>query len=172
LKPPGECLHHFFPDGKTFWHKAAKLSGKGQVFQQASALLGLEHDQLDGFEQAFWSQYQLNEELATFLSGLRPRYRVTLLSNAWSGARSAFNRLFCLDTFVDLQIFSAEEGLAKPDERLYLLALERLGIRPGEAFFLDDRLENVHAAQQLGFRTLLFKENTQAIASIQHAVSA
>lgn len=154
------------------WDEAALLGhlADQEVFQQASAILGLERDQLTGFEQVFWSQYQLNEELATFLTSLRPHVRVALLSNAWPGARSAFNRLFCLDTLVDLQIYSAEEGLVKPDERLYFLTLERLAIQPGEAFFLDDRWENIQAAQQLGLRTFLFQENSQAIAAIQQAV--
>ncbi|GCE51166.1 2-haloacid dehalogenase/putative hydrolase of the HAD superfamily [Thermosporothrix hazakensis] len=90
----------------------------------------------------------LHHELATFLHSLRPRYKVALLSNAWSEARSDFNRLFHLDRFVDLQIFSAEEGLAKPDERIYRLALTRLGVAPEETLFLDDRLENILAAQR------------------------
>lgn len=105
--------------------------------------------------------------MARFLRSLRSRYKIALLSNAWSEARRDFRRLFQLHTFVDRQIFSAEEWLAKPDERFYLLALARLGAQPEEVIFLDDRLENVEAARRLGMQAILFEQNEQAIDAVR-----
>jgi len=134
------------------------------LVQQASAQVGID---LTVFVEEMWRHLHLHHELATFLHSLRPRYKVALLSNAWSGARSDFNCLFHLDRFVDLQIFSAEEGLAKPDERIYRLALTRLGVAPEETLFLDDRLENILAAQRLGIQVLHFDGNRSGISEIQ-----
>lgn len=142
-----------------------------EIFRLASVALGLEPDQLSGFKQAFWAQYQLNKELATFFTHLRPLIHIAFLSNAWSGARGAFNHLCRLDTLADLQIFSYEEGRLKPDERLYLLALERLSIKAEDALFIDDRLENIQAAQKLGIHTHLFRENNQTILAIQRILN-
>ena len=168
--PRGSLLHTLFEPERDAAALRGQLSQQ-DLFEQTSVLLGLESEQLAAFEPAFWLQYQLNEELAAFVCRLRARYRVVLLSNAWSGARTAFNRLFALDTLADFQIFSAEEGFAKPDARLYLLALERLHIQPAEALFLDDRLENIQAAHLLGFRTLLFQDNAQAIPALQQVLT-
>jgi epoxide hydrolase-like predicted phosphatase len=138
-----------------------------EAFQRACQTLQLPEDALNEFEQALWEERIFNRELALYLQQLRPRYKTALLSNAWSDARDNITRFFQLHTFVDLQIFSAEEGLAKPDPRLYLLALSRLEVQPEETIFIDDREENIQVAQQIGMHTILFEQNEQTIAALQ-----
>ena len=49
-------------------------------------------------------------------------------------------------------VVSGEEGVVKPDRRIYEIALERMGQPdPADAFFTDDSLKNVEAAAALGF---------------------
>jgi FMN phosphatase YigB (HAD superfamily) len=57
------------------------LLAERQLF---AANLGLDEAQLRQFEEAIWSGYQFNTELAEFLQSLRPRYKTATLSNAWS----------------------------------------------------------------------------------------
>jgi HAD superfamily hydrolase (TIGR01509 family) len=59
------------------------------------------------------------------------------------------------ETF-DAILFSAEEGLKKPDPELYRRALARLNVQPGEAVFVDDFSENVEAARALGLAGVHF----------------
>lgn len=54
------------------------------------------------------------------------------------------------DHFTDI-VVSGEERLTKPDPSIYNLALRRFGLAPGEAIFIDDRAENVAAAEANGF---------------------
>jgi 2-haloacid dehalogenase len=53
-------------------------------------------------------------------------------------------------------IVSGEERLVKPDPAIYALALTRFVLAPGTALFVDDRPENVTAAEQNGFAGHLF----------------
>ena len=53
-------------------------------------------------------------------------------------------------------IVSGEERLMKPDPAIYALALRRFGLNAGEALFIDDRHENVEAAETHGFAGHLF----------------
>ncbi len=53
-------------------------------------------------------------------------------------------------------LVSGAEGLVKPDPAIYRLALDRFGLAPQEALFIDDRAENVSAAQALGMHGHLF----------------
>jgi len=46
----------------------------------------------------------------------------------------------------------------KPDPRIYHLALEKLGVRPEEAVFLDDMLINVQAARSIGMSAIQFTQ--------------
>jgi putative hydrolase of the HAD superfamily len=62
----------------------------------------------------------------------------------------------------DVLVISAEERIAKPDPRLYHLALERLAVKPAEAIFLDDFIENIDAANALGMIGIHFQSSAQA----------
>jgi 2-haloacid dehalogenase len=54
------------------------------------------------------------------------------------------------DLFGDI-IVSGTEKLMKPDPAIYALALDRFGLQPGEAIFIDDNHHNVEGARANGF---------------------
>jgi 2-haloacid dehalogenase len=53
-------------------------------------------------------------------------------------------------------VVSGDEKLVKPNPAIYRLALERFGLDPGDAVFVDDNAANVDAANALGIRGILF----------------
>jgi len=82
--------------------------------------------------------------------------RVFALSN-WS--RQTFDRI--VNDIDELKLFeeivlSADHGCAKPDERLYHIALARFGMPVEQLVFVDDSLRNVEAAEALGLKALSF----------------
>jgi HAD superfamily hydrolase (TIGR01509 family) len=77
------------------------------------------------------------------------------------------NRKFQLNKLVDLQVFGGEEGVAKPDVRIYQHTTTRLGVRPEESVFVDDMEYNIDAAQRLGIHAIHFTGTAQTIAEIQ-----
>jgi 2-haloacid dehalogenase len=54
-------------------------------------------------------------------------------------------------------VVSGAEGICKPDPRIYLLLLERSDLEPEATAFVDDRAENVAAAEALGMVGLRFR---------------
>jgi putative hydrolase of the HAD superfamily len=72
--------------------------------------------------------------------------RTGLLSNSWGGGypRELFPELF------DAVVISSEVGMRKPEERIFLLATELIGLEPGQCVFIDDIKENVAAAEAAG----------------------
>lgn len=60
-----------------------------------------------------------------------------------------------LHDFDDL-IVSAHVGLIKPDPAIYKLAIERFNLVPEDSLFIDDRHENIKAAEALGIAGHLF----------------
>ncbi len=54
------------------------------------------------------------------------------------------------DRFQDI-IVSGVEKLVKPDPAIYMLALQRFGLKTGEAIFIDDNHDNVISARENGF---------------------
>ncbi|MCF6195875.1 MAG: HAD family phosphatase [Emcibacter sp.] len=50
-------------------------------------------------------------------------------------------------------IVSGVEKITKPDPRLYQILLDRANILPEHILFIDDRMENLKPAEDLGFQT-------------------
>ncbi len=74
-----------------------------------------------------------------------------LLSNSWGRATD----YDALGDIFDGRVISAEEGMRKPDPRIYPLAAERMGLDPAEIVFVDDLGFNLKPAKQLGMTTVL-----------------
>jgi epoxide hydrolase-like predicted phosphatase len=114
------------------------------------------------FQHEFFAEDFLDEELLTFIRSMRPGLKTGLISNAWSGLREVLHTRVPIADAFDLIVISAEEKIAKPDPRIYQLAVERLGVQANEAIFLDDFIENIHAAKALGLIGVHFTSSAQA----------
>ncbi len=81
---------------------------------------------------------------------------VYALSN-WSAATFAITRerFPFLDWFAGI-VISGEEGIAKPDPRLFEILLDRYGLDPRAVAYVDDRADNVAVAARLGMRAVRF----------------
>ncbi len=55
-------------------------------------------------------------------------------------------------------IISGTEKITKPDPRIYQILLDRVDIPAQHMFFIDDRMENLIAAQKFGIHTHLFTD--------------
>jgi putative hydrolase of the HAD superfamily len=56
----------------------------------------------------------------------------------------------------DATVFSCSAGMRKPDPRIYQLALDELGIDPGEAIFVGDGAnDELAGAERVGMRAVL-----------------
>lgn len=144
------------------------------VHRGLAAILGMDQAQVDAFMADVWDEYlgTLNVELAAYFAGLRPRYRTTLLSNSFVGARRREQDRYQFAAMTDAIIYSHEEGMAKPERRFFELACTRLAVQPQEMVFLDDVEESVTAAQAVGIHAVQFRDTAQAIADVDACLHA
>jgi HAD superfamily hydrolase (TIGR01549 family) len=83
------------------------------------------------------------------------RLRIVVVSNTNSTLRRAFSRLG-IEPFVDLVIASDEEGVEKPDPRLFHIALERAGADPSTTIHCGDLYEiDIVGARAAGLPAVL-----------------
>ena len=75
-----------------------------------------------------------------------------------------------VDHFFDVVYCSGDEGVAKPDPAAYQVTLSRLGVEPREAAFVDDAIENVQAASELGLHAIHFTDG-RALEKALYAMS-
>ena len=62
---------------------------------------------------------------------------------------------------IDPIVLSGEEGIAKPDPRIFQLLLDRIGRPAGECLLIDDSQKNIQVARELGFRAIRFQDSGQ-----------
>lgn len=147
---------------------------KGQISEDAlwegmSTALGVERL----YNPSLWADavravYSPKKKMFALAALLKEKgYKVGLLSNAEVAAMEFFYEQGY--HMFDAAVFSCAVGTRKPEPRIYKIALERLGVEPSEAVFIDDRADFIEGAQKLGMHTIRFESPQQvkeALASL------
>jgi putative hydrolase of the HAD superfamily len=79
-----------------------------------------------------------------------------ILSNIGDSVLASVEREFDWIKRFDVLVWSYQVKMAKPNPAIYRHLLSRLGTRPEETLFLDDRMDNIEAARALGIKALQF----------------
>lgn len=135
----------------------------GRTFAEAHAELIPKHPDKTHLIEAFGKRFDEMidgpiEGTVDILAELKrsgvPRYALTNWSaETFPPAQARYDFLSWFDGIV----VSGEEGVIKPDARIFRILLERFRIVPGEAVFVDDNPANAAAAQALGIHGIHFR---------------
>ncbi|MFC4636773.1 HAD family hydrolase [Deinococcus hohokamensis] len=99
--------------------------------------------------------------------------RIGVLSNTLPSIDRTLAAVGLAD-LVDVAVATCLIGTHKPDPGAYHHALEALGVSPAEALFVDDKAENVAAAQALGMQGALIDlrgQTPQALHSLREVLA-
>jgi epoxide hydrolase-like predicted phosphatase len=155
----------------VFENPVAGLATVGQantdeVWAEVGRQLALAAGPLAELRADFFAGDAFDVDLLAFIRALRPRLKTGLISNAWPDARATTH--LCLNaTVFDLLLFSAEEGIRKPDPEIYHRALARLGVAPEATIFVDDVPANIDSARAVGMAGIQFLSSPQVRAEIE-----
>lgn len=101
----------------------------------------------------------INNEMLDFIEKLRKSgYKTYVLSNA-PLTIPPFLTKNDLNKYFDGKVISAEIKLVKPHKEIYEYILKEFSLNPSESFFIDDRKENIEAAQKLNINGYIFDYN-------------
>jgi len=114
----------------------------------------------------FFAGDRVDDKLVAYIRSIKPRYKTGIISNAWSEVSEILGGWGILDAF-DVIIGSGDEGVMKPDPRIYHLALAGLNVQANEAVFIDDFIENIEGARRLGMLGVHFQSTRQALAELE-----
>ena len=120
----------------------------------------LETAKLLGVELPKWHKEDeiLYSDAAKCLEILSSRYKIGIIANQSLGTKARLEQHGILQ-YIDLVIASAEEGVAKPDKRIFELALNRSNCKPGDAVMIGDRIDNdIVPAKRMGMHTIWIKQ--------------
>ena len=142
-------------NGQTYWQGIVRKAG---LALSPSAIEELIH-----WDAHLWMT--LNPPMLAWAAALQARgLRTAILSNMGDTVLQAMEREFDWLARFDVLVWSYQLQMAKPDAAIYQYTLEKLGTRPEETLFVDDRQMNVEAASALGMKALVFTtaENLRA----------
>ena len=105
------------------------------------------------------SEYEeLYPDTENILKDLHEKYKIGIIANQDFGTADRLQN-FGILKYIDLVVASAEEGVAKPDKRIFDIALERAGVIPEEAFMIGDRIDNdILPAKNIGMKTMWLRQ--------------
>ena len=106
-----------------------------------------------------WNEiFQEKPDSIALLRQLRGHYRLALLSNVnvmhWEHVDQRYDFL----RWFDYLFASYAVGRRKPEADIFRIVLQRTGVPPERAVFIDDVLSHVRAAQALGIRAHQFHD--------------
>ena len=152
-------------DSETAIQATLGLISEDEHWTTVARRLHLPESETRAVRDEFFAGDITDLHLLDFMRGLRKQYKVGLISNAWSDLRPWIASKKFEDAF-DAMTISAEARVAKPDPRIYRIALEELGVAPAESVFLDDFPENVAGARAVGMQAIRFSQPDQALAEL------
>jgi putative hydrolase of the HAD superfamily len=133
-------------DEATFWNQFQRDLKVSKPLPEQSLLA-----------QSLRTTLKKNNEIYDFIASLRAQgLKLAVLSNTIEAHSDYLRKQKVYDGF-DLVVLSHEVGLIKPNSDIYLHTLKRLGVSADEAVMVDDRLENIEAAQSIGMHGFVYR---------------
>lgn len=141
--------------GDGFWRALTEdwLGKIGVASDPLDAVMELAHRRLYQHPSAAFSLY---EDTLPTLQALRERgLKLAVLSN-WDYSLHRVLRLLELTPYFECVVASLEEGVEKPEPRIFEIVLERLGADPAETIHVgDDPLDDEVGAKRVGIQPVL-----------------
>ena len=123
--------------------------GSKEFYERMKELCKLDMG-IEDFKEAFTSIFIPIPETIELIRRLKGRYKLGLLSNTNEWDHEFAIRIVEIYPLFDAVTTSYEVRAKKPDERIYLDCLEKLGLEAHECIFIDDIKEYAEKASSLG----------------------
>jgi glucose-1-phosphatase len=122
----------------------------------------------EDFDKGWCDLYlDVYNNIDNLLIGLKRNYKLIGLTNT----NAIHNKVWTVkyaDTLRHFEkIFSSHElATRKPERKIFEIALDYLKSKPEQTLFLDDNLDNINGAKEIGINTILVTSNAQMMKDI------
>lgn len=123
--------------------------------------IGFQGD-LEKIEQEYLDTIELNDGFLDFIKGVSKDYKLAIISNDSSRWSEYLRKKFDINQYFDVISISGDLKIQKPDERIYRLTIEQLGVNAEDCVYVDDRETNLAAAERVGMKAILLGSRTES----------
>ncbi len=131
--------------------------------QEFWAVLGYGKEYPDIETEFLDNWYSFDTDFLEVAKDLKRKYNIAMLSNDLKNWSSFLRNKFNINHLFDVVVISGDVGYRKPDKRIYEILLNKTQSFAEECLFIDDKLENLQAASELGIKTIKFVRNTDKV---------
>ena len=103
----------------------------------------------------------MDGEFYVFADKMKNKYNFALLSNDVSDWSKYITEYYKLNDYLPIKIISADVHCRKPEEKIYKIALDCLGVPGEECIFIDNSVENLRTASRFGIDVILFNRDNE-----------
>tara|TARA_B100000315_G_scaffold260711_1_gene324306 strand:- start:4837 stop:5433 length:597 start_codon:yes stop_codon:yes gene_type:complete len=109
-----------------------------------------------------------NNAIIPLIKSLKKSYKILILSNNNDATIKIIKRTQkSLLSLFDKQYYSSELKVRKPKRKIYNILLKKEKLKPNECIFIDDKPKNIVAANKLGMKGIIYKNNSQLKSSLK-----
>ena len=126
----------------------------------------IKEDIVGKWREAYKEVMPVNHELIKLAEELKKNYKVAMISNV-PELHAQVNKERGVFSHFEPALISCDLGIDKYDKRIYELMLEKLGLKAEEGVVMDDREKLLVIPKQMGFKTILYKNNKQLIEELR-----
>ena len=116
--------------------------------------IGFQGD-LERIEAEYLDTIELSDGFIDFIEKVKNKYKLAIISNDSSRWSKYLREKFDLNKYFDVISISGDLKIQKPDERIFLLTIEKLGLNAEDCIYVDDREGNLAAAKKVGMKPIL-----------------
>jgi 2-haloacid dehalogenase len=139
---------------------------RGRTLAEGTTLLQEKFPEYHSLIQLFYDEWETMlksdiPETVALLHRLKSRYKIYGLTN-WSDETIsiAYERYSFFKEF-DGIVVSGQEKMIKPNKEIFYLLLDRYHLKPENTVFIDDNLNNIKAAEEVGLHAIHFENPAQ-----------
>lgn len=139
---------------------------RGRTLGEGTVILQREFPEYHSLIQLFYDEWETMlksdiPETVSLLYQLKKKYKIYGLTN-WSSETIsiAYERFDFFKEFHGI-VVSGEEKMIKPGKEIFHLLLNRYHLKPEQSIFIDDNINNIKAAEEIGLHAIHFQDASQ-----------
>jgi putative hydrolase of the HAD superfamily len=107
-------------------------------------------------KKEWYDGYVLDEDILSLVKQLKGQYRLIVFSGNVRSRVQYLDEKYDFRKLFDVEIYSFDYHLTKPDRAFVEVMIEKAGCRPAEIAYLDDNEEYAKPARDLGVQVVIY----------------
>lgn len=144
--------------GYQYWNEAIDANNINKLQKK-------DIDKLINYDVLSW--IKTNQKVVNFIKTIKKsNIKLAILSNMTYDTLNYLKIKSKWLKYFNYKIFSCEEKKCKPDKEIYEITLDRINGKANDTLFIDDSINNIFVAKDIGFNTIHYINDDNMINDI------